>query len=128
MYRSLKELNGYSIQAIDGEKGKVKNFLFDEETWVIRYLDIDLGNFFIEKRVLIPREQLGIPEWENRHFPVNLSVKRIEDSPGVMRYYSNDINVLKNFSDSCLESGNFLIRQTNLEDVFLRATGRQLND
>ena len=53
---------------------------------------------------------------------------RIEDSPGVMRYYSNDINVLKDFADSCLKSGNYLIRQTNLEDVFLRATGRQLNE
>ena len=53
---------------------------------------------------------------------------RIEDSPGVMRYYSNDITTLKNFADSCLVSGNYLIRQTNLEDVFLRATGRQLNE
>jgi len=31
MKRSLKELKNYSIQALDGEKGKVKNFLFDEE-------------------------------------------------------------------------------------------------
>ncbi len=53
---------------------------------------------------------------------------RIEDSPGVMRYYANDISVLKDFADNCMESGNYLIRQTNLEDVFLRTTGRQLND
>jgi lipooligosaccharide transport system ATP-binding protein len=53
---------------------------------------------------------------------------RIEDSPGVMRYYSNDISVLKDFADKCMESGNYLIRQTNLEDVFLHATGRQLHD
>ena len=53
---------------------------------------------------------------------------RIEDSPGVMRYYSNDISVLKDFADNCMESGNYLIRQTNLEDVFLHATGRQLHD
>ena len=32
MKRSLKELKGYSLQAIDGDKGKVKNFLFDDET------------------------------------------------------------------------------------------------
>jgi len=53
---------------------------------------------------------------------------RVEESPAMLRYYSNDINVLKDFANSCLESGNYLIRQTNLEDVFLRATGRQLND
>lgn len=53
---------------------------------------------------------------------------RIENAPGVMRYYSKDIDVLKDFAAGCLESGNYMIRQTNLEDVFLRATGRQLDD
>lgn len=81
MKRSLKELKGYSLQAIDGEKGKVKNFLFDDETWIIRYLEADLGSFFSEKRVLIPREHLGEPQWDEKHFPVELTVKRIENSP-----------------------------------------------
>ena len=53
---------------------------------------------------------------------------RMENSPGVMRYYCDDLNLLKEFADSCLDSGNYLIRQTNLEDIFLHATGRQLND
>lgn len=53
---------------------------------------------------------------------------RIEDAPGMMRYYSENIDVLKDFAAGCLESGNYMIRQTNLEDVFLRATGRQLDD
>jgi lipooligosaccharide transport system ATP-binding protein len=57
-----------------------------------------------------------------------LSRVRVDHAPDVMRYYSDDIDVLKNLAASCLESGNYLIRQTNLEDVFLRATGRQLND
>lgn len=83
MKRSLKELKGYSIQAIDGEKGKVKNFLFDDETWIIRYLEADLGSFFKEKRVLIPRQYLGEPHWEDQFFPVELTVKRIEESPDV---------------------------------------------
>ena len=53
---------------------------------------------------------------------------RREDSPGAMRYYSDDISILKDFADNCLKSTNFLIRQTDLEDVFLHTTGRQLND
>jgi lipooligosaccharide transport system ATP-binding protein len=85
----------------------------------------DLLEKHIEKFVLeILNVELINPECRNA---VRENI-RIEDSPGVMRYYSNDINVLKNFSDCCLESGNYLIRQTNLEDVFLHATGRQLND
>jgi len=59
---------------------------------------------------------------------ISQSNVRVEDAPGVMRYYSDDINVLKDFAAGFLESGNYLIRQTNLEDVFLHATGRQLDD
>ena len=81
MKRSVKELLGYSIQAIDGEKGKVNDFLFDDETWIIRYLEVDLGTLFSENRVLIPREHLSEPHWESKHFPVNLTIKKIEESP-----------------------------------------------
>ena len=83
MKHSLKKLKKFSLQATDGEKGKVKNFLFDDETWVIRYLEADLGNFFNEKRVIIPRQQLGTPIWSEKHFPVKLTVQQIEHSPGL---------------------------------------------
>ena len=53
---------------------------------------------------------------------------RIDHTPGVTRYHSDDIDELKHLATSCLKAGNYHIRQTNLEDVFLRATGRQLND
>jgi len=83
MKRSIKELKGYSLQAIDGEKGKVKNFLFDDEEWTIRYLEADLGNFFSEKRVLIPVEFLGEPDWEEKHFPVKLTTDLIKNAPDI---------------------------------------------
>ncbi len=57
-----------------------------------------------------------------------LSRVRIDKALSVLRYYSDDMDTLKNLADSYLKGGNYLIRQTTLEDVFLRATGRQLND
>jgi len=57
-----------------------------------------------------------------------LSRVRTDKAPDVLRYYSDDRDALKYLADSCLKVGNYLIRQTNLEDVFLKATGRQLND
>jgi lipooligosaccharide transport system ATP-binding protein len=57
-----------------------------------------------------------------------LSLVRIDKAPDVLRYYSDDRDALKYLADTCLEGDNYLIRQTNLEDVFLKATGRQLND
>ena len=53
---------------------------------------------------------------------------RVDRALNVIRYYSNDMEALKKLAASELKAGNYLIRQTNLEDVFLRATGRHLND
>lgn len=83
MKRSLKELIGYTIQATDGEKGKVYDILFDSETWIIRYVEADLGTLFSRKRVLIPRFYLREPLWEEKKFPIELSVDKIEKSPDI---------------------------------------------
>ena len=53
---------------------------------------------------------------------------RVDHTPGVTRYHCDEIEELKKLAASYIKGGNYLIRQTNLEDVFLRATGRQLND
>ncbi len=53
---------------------------------------------------------------------------RVDLARELTRYYCDDIEILKDLADSRLKAGNYLIRQTNLEDVFLKATGRQLND
>ena len=53
---------------------------------------------------------------------------RVDHTPGVTRYHSDDIDALQNMAASFLKADDYHIRQTNLEDVFLRATGRQLND
>jgi len=98
MKRSLKYLIGYSIESTDGPKGKVKDFLFDEDRWVIRYMEADLGNFFDMKRVLIPRTFFKSPDWENEKIPVNLDDRDIESCPAldkkmpVYRAYEMELN------------------------------------
>jgi sporulation protein YlmC with PRC-barrel domain len=53
MSRNLTELAGYAVDATDGEIGKVHDFLFDDERWTIRYLVVQTGGFFDDRRVLI---------------------------------------------------------------------------
>jgi sporulation protein YlmC with PRC-barrel domain len=81
MNRSLKEVVGYSIEAIDGAKGKVKDFLFDEESLTIRYLEADLGAVFSGREVLIPQMFLQEPDWPNQRFLVELNKLEIEGCP-----------------------------------------------
>jgi hypothetical protein len=83
MKRSLKDILGFSIEAIDGPKGKVKDFLFDEESWIIRYIEADFGNIFNAKKVLIPRNFLKQPIWNDKQFPIDLTKGAIENCPGL---------------------------------------------
>ncbi|MGA2092962.1 MAG: ATP-binding cassette domain-containing protein [Sedimentisphaerales bacterium] len=52
---------------------------------------------------------------------------RIDRSEETTRLYSNDAEQLKHLAAQ-LEGAHYYLRQTNLEDVFLKATGRELNE
>jgi lipooligosaccharide transport system ATP-binding protein len=52
---------------------------------------------------------------------------RADHSQGVSRFYSNDIDRLRELAAS-LGGSHYYLRQANLEDVFLKTTGRGLNE
>jgi lipooligosaccharide transport system ATP-binding protein len=79
----------------------------------------------IEKHVLEVRDTEPGREIQPDRIPRSV---RADHTLDTVRYYCNDIDVLRELTGSGLKAGSFLIRQTNLEDVFLKATGRQLND
>ncbi len=81
MKRSLKALLGFKLATTDKVKGKVKDFLFDEERWVVRYLEADQGKILPRKQVLIPRVFLDQPEWDKEHFPIKMTQEEIEKCP-----------------------------------------------
>ena len=83
MLRTLKELEGYTIHATDGEIGKVHEFLFDDEQWTIRYLVVNTGNWLAERLVLITPKALGEPDWGSQSFPVSLTREQIKNSPDI---------------------------------------------
>lgn len=83
MLRSVKELHGYNVFATDGDFGKVHEFLFDDQSWTIRHLVIDTGNWLPGRKILITPDQLDKPEWSDKQFPVKLNKKQIENSPPI---------------------------------------------
>ena len=53
--RSLKEIKGYRIHARDGEIGHVDDFILDDDTWALRHVVVDTGNWLPEvKRCCFP--------------------------------------------------------------------------
>jgi hypothetical protein len=83
MLRSVNNLIGCSIKALDGELGKVSEFYFDDLTWTIRYLVVNTGNWLSDRKVLIPHKALGITDWNSQTFLVNLTMKQVSDSPDI---------------------------------------------
>ncbi len=83
MLRSIKSLIGFTIGATDGEIGKVKDFYFDDETWTIRYLIVETGNWLFGRKVLIPPLAFKKPDWAAEIFPVSLSREQVKSSPDI---------------------------------------------
>lgn len=83
MLRSLLELEGYILEATDGQIGKVKDFYFNDRVWAMIYLVVDTGNWLPGRKVLLNRGSLGSPDWEKKKFPVKHSKEFIRKSPSV---------------------------------------------
>jgi hypothetical protein len=83
MLRSIKDMEGSTIGATDGIIGRVKDFYFDDEAWVIRYLVVDAGEGQEQRRVLISPISIGEPNWSEKILPVSLTRKQVANSPDI---------------------------------------------
>lgn len=83
MLSSTNELQGYTIQATDGDMGKVRSFFFEEEDWLIRYLLVDTGKWLSGKEVLLTPDAVGTPKWNGQHVPVDLTREQVRNSPDI---------------------------------------------
>jgi hypothetical protein len=79
----LNALVGSPIIATNGETGRIRNFLFDDQSWNVRYLVVDVGNWLKRHDVVIPVTALEQPDWANKTFRAHLTKKQLEDSPDV---------------------------------------------
>ena len=79
--RSTIAVTGYAIQTVDGEIGHVNDFIVDDETWEIRYLIIDTGNWWPGKRILISPRWIKRISWSESNVYVDLPRATIKRSP-----------------------------------------------
>jgi hypothetical protein len=81
MLRSMDEVKGYVLAAKDGEIGRCKDFLFDDEQWTIRYMVADTRKWIPGRKVLISPISLEDPDWTSKRLPVHLTKLQIEKAP-----------------------------------------------
>lgn len=79
--RSSKAVLGHHIQASDDLVGHVADFLFEDDTWALRYLIVDTRNWLPGKHVLVAPQWIRAMSWTERTLSVDLSRRQIEQSP-----------------------------------------------
>jgi hypothetical protein len=78
---SGKEIRGYHIHALDGEIGHVDDFIIDEGSWSVRYLQIDTSNWIGGKTVLLATRWIQRIDPADGKIHVEVTKDRIENSP-----------------------------------------------
>jgi hypothetical protein len=88
----------YSIQGKDGLLARVKDFLFDDQGWILRYLDVDFSDLPESGRVLVPVSKVESVDWNKKLFRSDIDRKRVQTTPGrdeklpVSREYEEKLN------------------------------------
>ena len=83
MLQSMKQLYGSKLAALDGDMGHVKDFYFDDENWVVRYLVADTGSWLTGRLVLLTPHAFGTLDLADKTLHIKLLKKKIQDSPSI---------------------------------------------
>jgi hypothetical protein len=83
MLHDLETLSGSSVIARDGKMGSIRNFLFDDQSWTIRYLVVDVGSWLVRRAVVLAITVVEQPDWAKKTFHVHLTKEQVRNSPDV---------------------------------------------
>ncbi len=93
--RSTKAVDGYHIEAADGEIGHVAGFVIDGETWTIRYVEVATQNWWPGKKVLLSPVWIERVSWEKSKVYVGVSREVIRDAP----QYVESLPITREYED-----------------------------
>jgi hypothetical protein len=81
MLKPFQTLRGCTLAASDGEIGTVREFHFDDEHWIVRYLVIHTGVWFLGKDALLSPRWIEKVSYDGAEVFVNLPRSIIKDAP-----------------------------------------------
>jgi len=80
--RSTAHVTGYDIQATDDSIGTVQDFIFDDESWAIRYLVVDTSRWWEGgHKVLVGMQWADSIDWATKKVHVRLTRAQVKASP-----------------------------------------------
>ncbi len=80
--RSSAHVKGYDIQATDDSIGHVSDFIFDDESWALRYFVVDTRNWWPGgKRVLISPQWIKEISWDKGSVSVLMTREQVRNAP-----------------------------------------------
>jgi uncharacterized protein YrrD len=80
--RSVREVSGYWIHARDGDMGRVKDFLFNDDNWLISYLILDTHKWLPGgKDVKVAPVRVKKINWAEKTVFLKLDKAHVKDSP-----------------------------------------------
>ncbi len=79
--RSVDEVTGYGVHAVDGEIGHIENLMIDDANWSVHYFVVDTRNWWFGKRVLISPLAVKAIDWSDRHVELNVSRELVKAGP-----------------------------------------------
>jgi hypothetical protein len=77
----IQSIRGFTIQATDGEVGKVETLYFDDQTWAIRYLVVNVGNWLLPDQILLSPVVVTNVDSEEETISVALTKEQVKNSP-----------------------------------------------
>ncbi len=83
MLLNIKEFYGRKLAALDGLIGHVRDFYFDDQAWVLRYVVADTGSWLLGRLVLLSPHAFGPFDQGGKTLHVSLRIKQIENSPSI---------------------------------------------
>jgi len=83
MERMINSLIGWRMEATNGEVGKVDDLYFDDDSWTVRYLVLEMDRWLSGRKVLIAQEALIQIRDKEGIFRVNLTQDQIRHSPEI---------------------------------------------
>jgi hypothetical protein len=79
--RSVRDVTGYDLAAIDGDLGHIEDFVIDDRAWAIRYIVVDTHNWWPGKKVVVSPEWIRDVSWPDSRVHVDLMQAQIQSAP-----------------------------------------------